>query len=92
MELQQVRESTVVPATYSAVGNVQESPSMEVVGTYSVVTHSQETPSSGVPTTYSSVVHVQVSQGVCIQYGVTLGFKFNLNTVTRQAMVQLLIL
>ena len=92
VELQQVCDSSVVPATYSVVGHVQESPPVEVTGNYSAVTHSQETLSSGVPTTYSSVVHVQVSQGVFIQYGVTLGFKFNLNILTRQAMVQLVIL
>ena len=47
MDLQQVFDSSVVPATYSAAGYVQESPPMKVVGTYSAVTHSQETPFSG---------------------------------------------
>ena len=61
VELQEVHNSSVVPDTYSAVGHVQESTSMEVAGTYSSVT--QDTPSNGVPTTYSSVVHVQVRQG-----------------------------
>ena len=47
MDLQQVCDSSVVPATYSAVGHVQESPPMKVAGTYSAVIHSQETPFSG---------------------------------------------
>ena len=56
VELQEVHNFSVEPATYSAVGHVQESPPMEVSGTYYS--------SNGVPTTYSSVVHVQVSQSI----------------------------